>query len=47
MSQLFVDLNVQIPEEHPGDYPPYSPTTEAVLPPSGLVWADDVEQEAP
>ena len=47
MSQLLADINAPTPEEHPGDCPPRSPTTEAVLQPSDLDWADEVEQAAP
>ena len=47
MSQLLADINVSTLEEDPEDIPPCSPATEAALQPSDLVWADDVEQEAP
>ena len=37
MSQLLADVNAPTPEEHPGDCPPCSLTTEATLQPSNLI----------
>ena len=42
MLQLIADVNAPTPEENPRDFPPCSPTTEAVLQPSDLVWTDEV-----
>ena len=47
MSQLLADVNTPTPEDHSGECPPRSPTTEAALQPSDLDWNDDVEREAP
>ena len=47
MLQLLADVNTPTPEDHSGDCPPCSPTTEAALQPQNLVWADEVEQAAP
>ena len=47
MSQFLADVNTPTPEDHSEEYPPSSPTTEAVLQTIDLDGDDDVEQEAP
>ena len=47
MLKLLAEVNAPTLEEHPGNCPPCSPTTEAVLKPNNLVWGDEVEQVAP
>ena len=47
MSQLLADVNAPTPEDHSGDYPLRSPTTEAALQPQNLDWIEEVEQAAP
>ena len=46
MLQLLADINAPTPEDHSGDYPPHSPTTEAALQPQNLDWNEEVEQES-
>ena len=43
--QLLADVNTPTPENHSEDYPPSSPTSEAVFQTSNLDEDDEVEQE--
>ena len=47
MSLLLADVNTPTPDDHSEEYPPSSPTTEAVLQTGDLDGDNDVEQEAP
>ena len=42
MSQLLADVNTPTPEDHSEEYPPSTPTSEAVLQTSDLNEDDDV-----